>query len=407
MKNIEKKTAIQFGEEGVTFARGYKANGVAAGLKVNGKRDVGLIYTERSATVAGTFTRNQFIAHPISHSREIVLKLGKARVILANSGNANACCGRAGDEVVVKTTEAIASKLGIAQNEVLTFSTGKIGGILPHEKISDAAPGLIQGLDEKNGEIFSEAILTTDTVMKCRSAEFKVGENTVRIGCSAKGAGMIEPGMATMLCFITSDVGMPKELLDQALKEAVDLSFNRITVDGDMSTNDSVVLFANGASGVEISSKKDPAYKLFKESLNHICEEIAKLIVADGEGATRVMKVITLNAKTEKDAIDVCRSIGNSMLFKCSIFGGTPDWGRILSSVGSTQALIDMANFSASLQGIVFFKNGEPDFEAKDKIRPLMQSKNIEIVIDLGMGKKSHYIWASDLTYKYVEINVV
>ncbi len=398
---------INFGTEGVTFPQGYKANGFACGLKSNGKRDVGMVVSDLPAVTAGTFTSNQFIASPIAYSRKIVRSKGTVRVILANAGNANACCGAYGDKVVSDSTGAVAKEIGISAKEILVFSTGKIGGKLPTEKIVDHLPEILKGLKPKNDGVFSEAILTTDTKKKCKSAEFKVNGKPVRIGCSAKGAGMIEPGMATMLCFITSDIAMPKALLQKTLSEAVSQSFNRITVDGDMSTNDSVVLLANGQSGVLVKTEKDQGYEEFRQSLIEICQTIAKAIVEDGEGATKMLKVSVKGAKTEKDAMEVCRSIGNSMLFKCSLFGESPDWGRILSSVGATKAKINFKNFKASFQGVVFYKNGEPDFKAKEKIKPLLKKKNIEVHIDLGAGNKSTFIWASDLTYEYVKINVV
>lgn len=398
---------INFGTEGVTFPKGYQANGFACGLKTNGKRDVGMIVSDVAAVAAGTFTSNQFIASPIAYSRKIVRSKGTVRVLLANAGNANACCGAYGDRVVSDSTKAAAKEIGISSKEVLVFSTGKIGGKLPTEKIVTHLPEILKGLKPGNDDAFSEAILTTDTRKKCRSAEFKVNGKPVRLGCSAKGAGMIEPGMATMLCFITSDIAMPKALLQKTLSEAVSLSFNKITVDGDMSTNDSVVVLANGQSGVTLKTAKDPGYEAFRQSLIEICQTIAKAIVEDGEGATKILKVTVEGARTEKDAMEVCRSIGNSMLFKCSLFGESPDWGRILSSVGATNARINFKNFKASFQGVVFYKNGEPDFKAKEKIKPLLKKKNIEVHIDLGAGNKSTFIWASDLTYEYVKINVV
>lgn len=398
---------IHFGTEGVTFPQGYKANGFACGLKTNGKRDVGIIVSDVPAVSAGTFTSNQFIASPIAYSRKIVKGKGNIRVVLANAGNANACCGAYGDKVVSDSTCAVAKELGIKAGEVIVFSTGKIGGKLPTEKIANHLPELLKGLKPKNDGMFSEAIMTTDTKKKNKSAEFKVNGKTVRLGCSAKGAGMIEPGMATMLCFITSDIAMPKALLQKTLSEAVSLSFNRITVDGDMSTNDSVVLLANGQSGVTVKTSKDAGYAEFRQSLIEICQTIAMAIVEDGEGATKILKVTVDGAKTEKDAMDVCRSIGNSMLFKCSLFGESPDWGRILSSVGATKAKINFKKFKASFQGIVFYKGTEPDFNAKEKIKPLLKKKNIDVHIDLGAGNKTAFIWASDLTYEYVKINVV
>ena len=398
---------ITYGKKGVAFPKGFVTNGLAVGLKKNGKRDLGLVFSTLPATAAGTFTSNQFIAHPIAYSQKMVKTYGAARAILSNSGNANACCGKFGDETVKATVQALSLSLNIKPKEILVFSTGKIGGKLPYEKITSNLPSLVEGLSEKNDLIFSESILTTDTKMKCKSAEFKVSGKTVRIGCSAKGAGMIEPGMATMLCYITCDASIPNRLLQKTLSEAVNLSFNRITVDGDMSTNDSVVILANGASGVSIRSEKDPGYKAFRESLIDICQTIARYIVEDGEGATKIMKVHVRGAKTEEDAKAVCRSIGNSMLFKCSLFGETPDWGRILSSIGATRAKLNMKKFYATLQGITFFQKGEPDFNARDKIAPLMKKREIEVTVFLGTGTREHYVWASDLTYEYVKINVV
>ncbi len=404
MKNSKK---IKYGNYGVTYPKDFIASGLFCGLKKNQKPDLGLIVSKTPAKACGVFTKNQFIAAPIKYSKDIIAKFGKVSAMLVNSGNANACTGKYGLTVVNNVVNSLSENLKINKNEITCFSTGSIGVKLPYEKITQSLPALVKDLSIKNYTKFSQSILTTDAFKKNRSAVFNINGKPVHIGVCAKGAGMIEPSMATMLCFITSDLDISKDLMQSALDEAVQMSFNRISVDGDMSTNDSVVLLCNGASNVKVASKNDEGYKLFKEALTNICIFIAQKIVEDGEGSTKIMKVFIDGAKTKDDAVKVARSISNSQLLKCAIFGEVPNWGRIMSSIGATDAKINFNNFNISLQGKICFKNNEPVFDATSKLVKAMKKKIIEIKVSLGSGTNSYTMMASDLGYNYVDINKV
>ncbi|MBN2143154.1 MAG: bifunctional glutamate N-acetyltransferase/amino-acid acetyltransferase ArgJ [Candidatus Aureabacteria bacterium] len=398
------RTHISFSTHGVCWPKGFRSAGMAAGIKKENALDLGLVVSDFPASAAGVFTRNQFMAHPVAYSRDVLKKYKRARAILANSGNANAGCGKYGKAVVLSSVQTAAKLLGLRSQEVLVFSTGRIGQKFPAEKLIRNLPVLISSLKIKDA-LFSTSILTTDTMMKTASAEFQVDGKLVRLGASAKGAGMIEPSMATMLCFITCDAKISHALMQKALNEAVNQSFNRITVDGDMSTNDSVVLLCNGASGVRIINDQEKGYDFFRQSLIHICRSLSEKMVEDGEGATKLIRINVSEAASEKDAEEVCRSIGNSMLLKCAFFGNSPNWGRILSSIGATRAKFNPLKVKIVLQGKICFQNGEPDFEAAEKLKNRMRKKEITIDVTLGAGTKSSFLVASDLTYDYVKIN--
>jgi glutamate N-acetyltransferase/amino-acid N-acetyltransferase len=401
----KKSGSIEYGPWGVAWPVGFQANGLYAEIKKNPVHDLGLLISEVPAVAAGVFTQNQMIAYPIVYSRDFLKKHRKATAILVNSGNANACTGTQGKKAVHASVEKLSRIL--KSHDILTFSTGRIGSALPIEKIISHLPELTQGLG-RTGEhdvAFSKAILTTDTSVKRWGAEFVVGEKKVRIGCSAKGAGMIEPSMATMLCFITCDAQLPYTLLDKTLKKAVAATFNRISVDGDMSTNDSVVILCNGVSGVRIENEKAPGFAEFEGSLLKICQTISERIVADGEGATKLVRISVGKAQSEKDAKEVCASIANSLLLKCALFGESANWGRILSSIGATKAKINQKTLKVYLQGTLCYGNGEPNFNAESSLKENMRAKDILIEVALGSGTSSYSMLATDLSNKYVEIN--
>jgi len=398
---------IKYGSSNITFPKGFKAGGVDAGISKTDKPDLGILVSDISCQVAGVFTKNQFIAAPIEYSKKIVEKEHLVKAIVVNSGNANAGTGTNGETVVKKTVSLFARELHMKNKEILTFSTGSVGCHLPVKKIESASKNLLSELNVRNGELFTQSILTTDSFKKTKSAELEIDGKIVRIGASCKGAGMIEPSMATMLCFISTDVFMPKKLLQEVLSEACNSSFNRISVDGDMSTNDSVVLLANGASGVIIKNKKSKGFLQFQEALKNISCFLARKIISDGEGATKIINVRVSGAKSENEACAACHSVANSLLLKCAINGEQPGWGRVLASVGSSTASINRKKFSIRMQRVFCFKKGEPDFNAVKKIKPLMKKKEIEIEINLGAGKYEFSMLSSDIGHRYVEINVM
>ncbi len=404
---MSKTGSIEYSSWGVAWPFGFQANGLFAGIKKKTVYDLGLLLSDVPAVAAGVFTQNQMIAYPIAYSRDLLKKHKKATALLVNSGNANACTGTHGEKVVHESVEKLSKTILKKPNEILTFSTGRIGSKLPVKQILSHLPDLIRGLGRtgEHDEAFSQAILTTDTSSKKYGAEFTVGKNKVRLGCSTKGAGMIEPSMATMLCFITCDAHLPYSLLHKTLKEVVALTFNRISIDGDMSTNDSVVILCNGVSGVTFENENAPGFSLFKESLIQICQCMSERIIADGEGATKLVRITVDNAKSEEDAKAVCASIANSLLLKCALFGSSANWGRILSSVGATKAKINQKTLKVYLQGILCYGNGEPNFNAEDLLKEDMTSKEILIHVDLGSGLKSYAMLGTDLSDKYVEIN--
>jgi len=396
---------IKYGSSNITFPEGFKASGINAKISKQKKPDLGLLVSDVLCQVAGVFTKNQFIAAPIEYSKKIVSKKQLIKALVVNSGNANAGTGLVGEQVVKKTSSLFSHELGVKNKEILIFSTGSIGCQLPFENIKNSSKNLLNLLNVKNGKLFTQSILTTDSFKKTRSAQFEVNGKKVRIGASCKGAGMIEPSMATMLCFISTDIKMPQELLNEALNEACKYSFNRISVDGDMSTNDSVVLLANGASKVFIKSKKSKGFLQFQEALNNITSFLAKKIISDGEGATKVIHVKVSGAKSENEARSACHSVANSLLLKCAVNGEQPGWGRVLASVGSSNSKINRKKFSIKMQRIFCFKNGEPDFNAVKRIKPLMKKKEIEIEIDLGVGKHDFTMLSSDIGHRYININ--
>jgi glutamate N-acetyltransferase/amino-acid N-acetyltransferase len=396
---------IHYRESDVTWPAGFRAAGAACGIKQRGVPDLALLISDRSCSAAGVFTKNRCAAAPVVYSRNLLKRRTPVRAVIANSGNANAGSGRFGEEVVRRTVSRLAAVLDIPPREVLVCSTGSIGKKLPVHRLERALPGLCRNLSAHGGKAFSRSIMTTDAFPKRRAAEFRAGGRPVRIGASAKGAGMIEPSMATMLCFITTDAALPRNLLKKLLVDAVSRSFNRISVDGDQSTNDTVLALSNGASGVSIRSERDPAYKPFRDSLFTICRDLAEKMVSDGEGATKRVSVNVRGARSDSEAKKICRAVTNSLLFKCALFGDRPYWGRVLSGAGASGATIDPGRLCIELQGVKCFDRGEPDFDAARKLGRAMRKKEIHVLLDCGAGKSAYSMLGTDLSFDYVELN--
>jgi len=383
-------------EGGATAARGFVAGSMAAGIKPSGKPDLVLVASEAPATVAGVFTTNRVKAAPVLLCQRRVAG-GHARAVVVNSGNANACTGEAGMAVAARMAAAAARRLGIPVEEALVLSTGVIGVPLPVEKVEAALPGL--ALSPEGGAEAARAIMTTDTRPKTAAVAFEAEGHAVRVGGMTKGAGMIHPQMATMLAVITTDAAIPPYDLQRHLAGAAAVSFNRIDVDGDMSTNDTALLFANGVTGVT------PPDDLFAEALRIVCVSLARQIAADGEGATKLLEVTVTGAVSVEDAELAARAITRSSLVKAAMYGNDPNWGRILAAAGYSGARLNPATARLTLQGIRLYADGLPlPFDAAAASAAL-RAPEVFVRLDLGVGDARATAWGCDLSPEYVHIN--
>ena len=369
---------------GVTKARGFKANGIWCGIKRK-KPDLALIYSTCPAAAAGVFTKNSVVAAPLTVTKSH-LKNGKARAIVCNSGNANCFTGKFGLMYAHQTAQLFAELLQVDIKDVLISSTGIIGKALPFHKIEDGAEKLVKGLSTEGAHKCARAILTTDLDTKEIAVTTTVGGKRITIGGCAKGAGMVAPNMATMLGFITTDVSIQPRLLKTALKEATEESFNCITVDGCMSTNDMVVVLANGCAGNKTIRSKGKDYQNFLKALKYVCLELAKKIVLDAEGSSKFIQIEVSGAKTKSQAKAVGLAVGNSMLVKTAAFGSNPNWGRVAQAVGAL-----------GIKGI-------HEETLKISFSPF-DRKEITIRVDLSLGKDNCTVFSSDLSYEYIKIN--
>ncbi len=389
---------------GVTFAKGFKAAGIVAGLKKSGNKDLALIYTETPAAVAGTFTQNKVAAAPV-HVSKLTVKNGTAHAVISNAGCANACTGDEGLKNAHIMGEVTAKTLGCKPEEVIVGSTGVIGVQLPMDTITAGIPKVAAELSPTGSADASAAILTTDTKSKTATATFTVGGKEVHIGGIAKGSGMIRPNMATMLCYITTDLAITPALLQKALSAAVNLSFNMISVDGDMSTNDMCIVLANGLAGNDIIDTENEDFETVKEVLKNITIELAKQIAADGEGAGKFITINIHNAVDFNDAKTVGMAVANSPLVKTAFFGEDPNWGRIICAVGYSGANMVPEKTTLSIGGIPIFTKGMGADYDEAALRAIMAEHDIVVDIDLNQGTESATVWTCDLTYGYVKIN--
>ena len=391
---------------GITAPRGYKSSGIKCGLKKSNNKDLALVFSEKKAQTAGVFTSNEVKAAPVILSQSRLQQNPDARAVVINSGNANACTGQQGLDDARDITALVAEELDILPEEVLTASTGIIGKPLPVDKIKAAVPKLISELSF-SGKQAAEAIMTTDTFIKetAYNAELPVSGSEVTLGGMAKGSGMICPDMATMLSVLTSDVVIEQELLCEAFQEAVDFSFNRISVDGDQSTNDCVFLMSNQLSNNQPIQTKNEDYKLFCKMLKKAASDLARDIVADGEGATKFITIQVKKSPTPGQARRVARQVANSNLVKTACFGSDPNWGRILAAAGAGASGIDPQITEVSINGVKLFAHGLPAKKSRGELGGLMDAENIDIEIILNQGSHSAEYWTSDLSYKYIEIN--
>jgi glutamate N-acetyltransferase/amino-acid N-acetyltransferase len=387
---------------GVTAARGFKASGVRCGLKEQGE-DLALVFSEAPAAVAGMFTTNRFRAAAVQVSQERAGR-GAAQAVVINSGNANACTGETGLRHAREMTEIAALLLGIKPELVLVCSTGVIGRSLPMDRVQDGIHEAVKALSAEGGGAAARAIMTTDTAPKEAAVEFEVGGKRVRLGGMAKGAGMIAPNLATMICVLTTDAAVPLDSLDLSLRWAVERSFNCITVDGDMSTNDTVLLLANGASGAP-QVRDEKATRAFEAALEQVTSTLARALVADGEGATKLIEVRVQGTHDYETARKVAMRIANSPLVKTALFGQDPNWGRILAAAGGAGVEFDPRQVRLSLGRHEIVRGGEPTEADPEALRKALQPREVTIALTVGDGPHGATVWTCDLTYDYVRIN--
>jgi len=389
---------------GVTAPLGFKACGVHAGLKAS-KPDLALLVSEQVASVAGTFTTNKVQAAPVRLCRRRLVGR-RASAVAVNSGSANACTGEQGAADAERMAEVTAELCGVDASHVFVCSTGTIGKPLPMAKIEAGIRQAAACLVPDGGSAAARAIMTTDTVPKEYAVELSIDDVPVRIGGMAKGAGMIDPNMATMLCFLTTDADVDGDALQRCLSAAVVDSFNRITVDGDQSTNDTVLFLANGMAGNKVLGPRHPQWAVFEEAVTEVAKQLAMKIVKDGEGATKFVAVTVAGAATAEDAQRAARAVANSALVKTAWFGGDPNWGRIIAAVGYSGAELDDQKVDISFDGVAAIRNGCqcPDVSLAD-LASIVSRKSFSVKVELHQGTASDTVYTCDLSHEYVRIN--
>ncbi len=381
---------------------GFLGNGVAAGIKKGGYKDLALIFSEIPARAVGAFTTNRVKAAPVILDMERI-KSGIAQAIIVNSGNANAATGEEGDKNAATMSKITSKALGIEDDLVLVASTGIIGETLPIEKITRAIDPLVGGLSAEGIPLVAEGIITTDRFQKIECRKLFAGGKEITICGIAKGAGMIEPNMATMLSFIMTDADIDPMCLATLFRESLDKSFNAITVDGCMSTNDTTIMLANGVAGNSCISEASGNLGEFREALSGVMLSLAQSIVKDGEGATKLIEIVVEGAKLPADAKEVAYAIAHSNLVKTAFFGEDPNWGRIISAAGSTEVPFSIDSLELYIEDIPLFINGA-GVSAGEAAR-IMKRDTIRVILRLGMGKETFTVYTSDLSHTYVEIN--
>ncbi|MCL1836958.1 MAG: bifunctional glutamate N-acetyltransferase/amino-acid acetyltransferase ArgJ [Treponema sp.] len=400
---------------GVCAPKGFMAGGIWCGVKANSqKRDLALIYSEKNCAAAAMFTANRVKAASIIVTQEHIGR-GKLHAIIANSGNANACTGEAGLASARRMAELAADEFAISPRDVAVASTGVIGVPLPIAAIENSIGALANSLrgDEAGHAAALEAIMTTDTRKKEVSVEIEINGVPVRIGGMAKGSGMIHPNMATMLCFLTTDAAIPRELLEKSLRRATALSFNRLSVDGDTSTNDMAIILANGASGAPAIAEESAEYGIFAAALEACCVKLARALARDGEGATKLVTVTVCGAHDEQTAETLAKAVAASSLVKAACFGADANWGRVLCAMGYSGAEFDPGltgvRFRSLAGEIAVCKSGQPVGFSEEDAKKILSEEEIEILIDVNSGDAAvdgtATVWGCDLTYDYVKIN--
>ena len=402
---------MQIIEGGVTSPAGFKAASTAAGIKYQGRTDMAMVYSEVPCDCAGTFTSNIVKAACVMWDKEIVESGRKMQAVVVNSGIANACTGQEGYDACRKTAEAVNEALGVPADTVAVASTGVIGMQLPTEKLSNGVKAMAPELSgtKDAGTAASKAIMTTDTINKEIAVTFEAGGKTVTLGGMSKGSGMIHPNMCTMLGFLTTDLSIDKKLMQEALSSVIQDTFNMITVDGDTSTNDTLLLMANGLADNKTITEKNADYDAFYEALNYVCEFLAKKMAGDGEGATKLFECKVVNAKTKEDARILAKAVVGSNLSKAAIFGCDANFGRFLCAMGYSGSKFDQNDvelFFVSKAGkLQVFDKGVPLSFDEDLARKIMEEKEVTVFVDMHEGTAEATAWGCDLTYDYVKIN--
>lgn len=396
---------------GVTAAKGFLAAAAAAEIKYKGRTDMAMIYSEAPCVAAGTFTTNVVKAAPVKWDQDVVYNHAHAQAVICNSGIANACTGAEGYGYCKETADAAAKVLGISPDSVLVASTGVIGMQVPIDRIKNGvkmmAPVLSGTLEA--GTEAAKAIMTTDTVKKEVAVQVEIGGKTVTVGGMCKGSGMIHPNMCTMLGFVTTDVNISKEMLQEALSEDVKDTYNMVSVDGDTSTNDTVLLLANGMAGNPEITEKNEDFETFRKALNFVNTTLAKKIAGDGEGATALFEVKVIGAKTKEQAVTLSKSVVTSSLTKAAIYGHDANWGRILCAMGYSGAQFDPEKvdlyFESRAGKIKIIENGVSTGYSEEEATKILSEDEVTAIADVKMGDCSATAWGCDLTYDYVKIN--
>jgi glutamate N-acetyltransferase / amino-acid N-acetyltransferase len=392
---------------GVTAASGFRAAGMVSGIKVSGKPDLALVLSDMPAVAAGSFTKNLVQAASVVYDRDLLKERSMIRAIVVNSGNANAATGQNGVQAVQETVNCFAKALDVSPEEILVASTGVIGVPLPIEKIRDAARSLVAKASREGYTDAAQAILTTDLTLKQCALQAEIGGKIVHLGGMAKGSGMIHPNMATMLAFVTSDCDVEVDLWRSLVAKAVDRSFNQITVDGDTSTNDLLIALANGQAGNRtISDLESPEALLLEEMLVAVCVDLAKAVVRDGEGATKLIEIQVSGAAQDADARQIAKTVVGSSLVKSAMFGNDPNWGRLAAAAGRAGVDFDPEQLQINLGDFALMKAGQPlVYDRPAASAYLKSSKTVIVQIFVGTGAGTGLAWGCDLSYDYVKIN--
>ena len=398
---------------GITAAKGFKAASFAAGIKYEGRTDMAMVYSEKPCSVAGTFTKNVFKAAPVLWDQDVVYNTKSAQAVVVNSGIANACTGEEGLSICKASAAAVSKCLDIAENTVLLGSTGVIGMQIPVDKIVAGIEGLVPRLDGsiEAGNEAARAIMTTDTHEKEIAFEVELGGKSVKIGGMSKGSGMIHPNMCTMLGYISTDASIDSSLLQKALSEIVEETFNMISVDGDTSTNDTLLVLANGMAENPNISEENEDYKTFYEALHAVCLHLAKEMAADGEGATKLVESVVLGADTKENARILAKSVVCSSLTKAAMYGCDANWGRELCALGYSGVQFDPSKVEMWFETgdgskkMLIFTNGAGTDYSEEEASKLLSDKHVRIISDMHMGNEQATAYGCDLTYDYVKIN--
>ncbi|TQR33487.1 bifunctional glutamate N-acetyltransferase/amino-acid acetyltransferase ArgJ [Lysinibacillus sphaericus] len=388
----------------IVSPKGFKAAGLHCGLK-HKKKDLAVLVSEVPASVAGVFTTNAIQAAPLKVTKEVVYTTKKMQAMIVNSGNANACTGRQGAKDAQIMQAIMAEKLGIGANLVGVCSTGVIGEMMNMEPLANGINQLEPKDNLESAIDFAQAIMTTDTVMKNTSYSTIVDGKEIIIAGVAKGSGMIEPNMATMLGFITTDANIESDVLQVTLSDITNMTFNAITVDGDTSTNDTVVVMANGLAGNAALTPDHPDWQNFYYTLKTVAEDLAKMIAKDGEGATKLIEVEVEGAFSDEEGRKIAKTVVGSPLVKTAVFGCDANWGRIIAAVGYSGATVDPEKITIQIGGVTMVENGEPVPFSEDGLIQILKMHEVKIYVSLGIGEGKGHAWGCDLTYDYVQIN--